>query len=335
MITRERIFEEGFVPNDIVHRDQETDALARTLDPLTTGDQPNNIFLTGSTGTGKTCIARFTLNRLQREAPSVNIQYVNCWDNHSRFNAFRRILDGVDQTLDIHRQSTPTDLLLERIRSVCENPYVIILDEVDQLDDMGVLYSLKRTSDLWMILITTDENDRFFGRIDDRIKSRFQSSTQLELDPYETNTLISILQDRVEAGLRPDAIKRPQLKMIADAADGNAETAINTLYTAAHNAEQEHQKEISNDHVRDAIPEAKRSVRQKNIEKLKPSQKTLHDIITEYGEITPGELYNQYENKASSSKSKRTLRNHLSKMEHYNLIISKGKKRGRTYAPIS
>lgn len=42
-------------------------------------------------------------------------QYVNVWENHSRFKVLYELLDGIGETLDIHRKSTPTDVLLDRL----------------------------------------------------------------------------------------------------------------------------------------------------------------------------------------------------------------------------
>lgn len=66
-----------------------------------------------------------------------------------------RILEGLDQTLDIHRQSTPTDELFERLQDYDGPPYVVTLDKADQLEDTDVLYELYRTPTVTMVLIAT------------------------------------------------------------------------------------------------------------------------------------------------------------------------------------
>jgi hypothetical protein len=36
---------------------------------------------------------------------------VNCWQNHSSYRALFRILEQLGRTVDVHRQSTPQDVL--------------------------------------------------------------------------------------------------------------------------------------------------------------------------------------------------------------------------------
>lgn len=64
---------------------------------------------------------------------------------------------------------------------------------------------------------------------------------------------------------------------------------------------------------------------------LRPDQRLLYEIIAENGEIRPGELYERYEEQASNPRSRRMVRNYLTKLCHYNLIEAKGENRGRTY----
>jgi len=42
--------------------------------------------------------------------------YVNCWRNYTRFRTLYQILDDLGATIDIHRQSTPHDELVDRLQ---------------------------------------------------------------------------------------------------------------------------------------------------------------------------------------------------------------------------
>jgi hypothetical protein len=61
-------------------------------------------------------------------------------------------LDEIERTVDIHRQSTPRDVLLNRLRDHDESPCVVIFDEVDQLDDKGILCELNKQQQFSLIL---------------------------------------------------------------------------------------------------------------------------------------------------------------------------------------
>lgn len=148
MITNARVLQPEFVPNDVKHRPAEVSHLADTLRPITNNNRPEPSFLYGPSGAGKTCIARYTVSQLREAVVEVNTQYVNCWENHTRFKTLYRILEGVGDTYDVHRRSTPTDELLERLRDYDGPHYVVILDEVDQLQDKELLYDLYRMQNL-------------------------------------------------------------------------------------------------------------------------------------------------------------------------------------------
>jgi orc1/cdc6 family replication initiation protein len=334
MITDARVLRPAFIPRDVVHRDPEVRHLSKALRPITDGEPGETALLGGPSGAGKTCIARFAVSRLRENALNVETQYVNCWQDSSRFKTLYRLLEGIDRAFDIHRQSTPKDELLERLRDHDGSPYVVVLDEADQLEDTSVLYDLYRTTGPTMVLIANRRED-LFSRLDSRLVSRLQTCTHVRFEKYGFDALVSILEDRVRWGLREGAISTDQLRTIADDAAGDARVAVTVLRTAARRADQEDADSITDEDVAEAIPEAKAEITQKSTRKLTDDQQTLYEIVTEHGEIAPGDLYDRYAERASSPRSKRMVRNYLQKLCHYNLLAAEGENRGRTYRPVS
>ena len=331
MITNARVLQPEFIPNEVVHRNGEIGAISAALRPITRGERAETLILHGPTGVGKTCLARYSTQQLREEVLDINFQYVNCWEDHTRFRTLYRILDGIGQTVDIHRSSTPKDELLERIRDYDGPQYVVILDEVDQLEDKDLLYDLYRIQSISLILITNDD-EQVFANLDNRVYSRFLSSQRIKFDPYSTDQLTAILSARVRYGLQEGAIDTEGITYIADAAHGDARVAIAALRAAARNAQQNGLSTIPMDIVEDSVPEAKSEVKQKTVDKLTRDQRTLYEIITDHGEISPSDLYAEYEKQIEEPKTKRMLRNYLNKLEHYKLIVSSGKTRGRVYS---
>ena len=330
MIQDARVLQDEFIPKEVEHRDQEMNTLAGALDPVTRNEPAETVFLFGPSGSGKTCLARFALDRLREAVIDLNHQYVNCWQDYTRFRALYRILEAIGPTTDIHRQSTPTDALLERLHDYDGPEFVVILDEVDQLHDDDLLYDLYRTAGVSMILIANREEE-LFAQLDNRLVSRLHASRRIRFEKYDLDELVSILEDRVRWGLAEDALTRDQLACIADAAAGDARVAIGILRSAARQAEETDGEEIDFDTLHDAIPEGKREVQQKNVKQLTPHQRVLYEIVREHDAISPGELYDQYRDRVDDPRSDRTVRNHLSKLAHYNLIVKSGDGRGRTY----
>ena len=330
MIANAHVLAPEFVPSDLTHRDAELNTLKSALHPVTEGDPVETVILDGPPGTGKTCTAQFILERLSEAVFELNTQYVNCWKDHTRFKTLYRVLEGIDRALDIHRQSTPTDELLDRLHDYNGPPYVVVLDEADQLEDTAVLYDIYRAGGIEMVLIA-NRQEELFARLDGRLNSRLQTSVRLDFAPYSIDALVAILRDRVRWGLDEDSVTTEQLEWIADAAAGDARVAIGSLRAAARQASQQSIGTISNEHVEEAVPEAKAEIKRKNVGKLTDDQRILYDLISEAGEVGLSRLYEMYEKEAGDPKTKRMVRNYLQKLCHYNLIVARGENRGRTY----
>ncbi len=330
MITDKRVLQDEFIPKEVVHRDAEIQQLADNLEPLIDGDQAENMLVYGPPGTGKTCVTQYALDELEAEVADATHHYINCWENYNRFSVLYEALDGLGRTLDVHRQSTPTDELMSRLKSYDERPYILILDEVDQVEDTRVLYDLYALPHVAMIMIANREEDVFY-RMDDRIRSRLINCDRIQFRAYGLNQLTDILADRAEWGLHPDTISRDQLEYIADVAAGDARIAIGILRNAARHAADEGTDHITEDIVDAVVPKTQQETRQKDLDALNDHQQVLYDIIADTDAIQPRDLYDAYEEQVEEPRSERMLRKYLNKMEHYNLIESEGEGRWRQY----
>lgn len=326
--------QDEFIPEEVVHRHDKVNRLSGALEPSLTGGKPENTFLFGPTGTGKTCIAEFTVRELEAEYPDINRQYVNCWQNYNRFRVLHSLLQGVGKGADIRRQSTPKDELIERLRQVDNKPYIVTLDEVDQLADTEVLYDLYALPHVTMILIANREEE-LFQFIDDRVASRLRGSPRIKFRKYHVDELVEILAQRAEWGLEPGVIGRDEFRFIANTAAGDARVAINILRSAAKYAQRKGFERITEDVISDAVPEAKTRVEEKNLKKLNEHQRALYEIIAENEEVTPNELYTEYETRVEEPMVKRTVRNYLTKLRRYKLIESVGENRSRRYQLVT
>lgn len=330
MITDARVFQDTFVPEEVVHRNTELTHLSGILTPLLQGEPAETAAIFGPTGVGKTCCARYAVEQLRENSFNIRTQYVNCWQDYNRYRVLYRLLEGLDRTLDIHRQSTPRDVLYDRLRDANEDPYVVVLDEVDQLEEKDVLYDLYTLPHITMILVANDEQE-FYANLSDRLYSRLTGNERVLFEPYALDELVTILDARANSGLADGVVTRAQLELIADQAAGDARIAIGILRTATRKAARDNADCLTTDLIEAAVPETRAELRQKTIDQLSHDQQVLYEIIEEHTEITPGTLYEAYEQRCDDPKSRRSVRNYLGKMEHYHLIDADGEKRARVY----
>ncbi len=333
MIRDARVLRAGFVPREVEHRDAEVNHLSSVLEPITNGKPADTAVVTGPSGVGKTCISQFVAERLREEVLDVETTYVNCWRNYTRFRTLYQILDDLGRTVDIHRQSTPHDELVERLQRHDGQRTVVILDEVDQLEDPSVLYDLHSLPQFAVICIANAEEE-LFSRIDDRLVSRLRASEHVRMDSYHDEQLYDILAARARWGLTQGAVTDEQLYRIADAAAGDARLAIGILRTAASRADRENHDQLTDDVLRAAADDARAQIRQRSLDSLTPHQRVVYDIIREHGPLGPGDAYERYLDEVEEPRTKRTLRTYLSKMTQYNLLAAEGTSRDRAYAVV-
>lgn len=68
----------------------------------------------------------------------------------------------------------------------------------------------------------------------------------------------------------------------------------------------------------------------KTIDVLCLHQRAICDVIEEFGEIAPSDLYQEYRNRVEKPKPDRTVRNHLKKMIRNNHVTAAGQHKTRS-----
>ena len=333
MIRDARVLRAGFVPREVEHRDAEVNHLSSVLEPITNGKPADTAIVTGPSGVGKTCVSKFVTERLREEVLDVEATYVNCWRNYSRFRTLYQILDDIGATIDIHRQSTPHDELIDRLQQYDGPRTVVILDEVDQLEDPSVIYDLHSLPQFAVVCIANKEEE-LFSRVDDRLVSRLRSSEHVRMDKYHNEQLYDILSARTKWGLEDGVISDEQLYQIADAAAGDARLAIGMLRSAASTADRENYDRITDDILVDAAEDARAQIKQKSLDSLTPHQRVVYDVVRDHGPLGPSEIHERYTEDVDDPRTQRTVRTYLSQLAQYNLREAEGTSRDREYSLV-
>ncbi|MFQ3308229.1 MAG: orc1/cdc6 family replication initiation protein [Candidatus Nanohaloarchaea archaeon] len=321
-----RVLTADYLPNSMVHRDNERQEIARNLRPVLQEGQPLNMLVHGPPGTGKTAMARYVVEELKKET-FVKTPYVNCFSQKSRFEIFYKLL-GKKAT--VPRDGTSTEKVIDLFeKDVRKNPTVITIDEVDQIADDDVLFEISRFQKAGLILIANSPNA--LANFDDRVRSRLSGMKKVRFKRYSSDQLFDILKERREYGLYPDTISDDQLKTISGNASGDARMALNSLRIAVQDAENQGLEQVTDEIIDQSITDSQDQDRIESLERLNRHQKSVYNLLQEEDNLKMSELYSLYQEEVDNPKTKRTLRRYLNKMEAYELISSRGEKSGKIY----
>lgn len=332
MIVDARALDVEAVPSEILRRNAELNALSSGLEPLLDGYRGDHAMVVGPPGSGKTACARYAVGQLRRSLVDVRTQYIDCWQHSSRFATLLKLVEGIGQSMDVQQHSTPHDELLRRIRDADGRPYVVILDEADQLDCReDILYELTKLQHVYTILICNRERDLLDG-LDRRVVSRLSGCQRIEFDSYSRDVLVKILERRAEIALERGSLEAGVLEEIAEVAAGDARVAIRTLAEAAKGADRE-SRQIRSEDIEQASVAARDSVMQAAISKLTRHQRVLFEVMrdSDRNEWSMGQLHERYAEEVEDPKTRKTVAKYLKKMAGYEIVVIDGEKRGRRY----
>jgi cell division control protein 6 len=315
IIIKEEVLLPNYLPDELLHRDREMKTIAEAIKPLLKKREPDNQFIHGKSGTGKTSCIKFLINQLLEHSPSVLPVYVNCWETATKAAIYNKIIEAME--LPLPRRGLSADELLERVLQYIKNynkPVLLVLDELDGLKQQELLYVIGRANEKEGVLfgiIGISNNPEFISKLDPRTRSSLRFS-DLEFKEYNEEQLFSILNDRASLGLAPDTYDERLLRKIArNVEDGSARVALEHLWKAAKHAENNGTSKITLQDLADSLD-------CENIREGARISETETRIIEtlKQGEQTTSELFALLK----FDKSKRQFMNHLSQLEKKGII---------------
>ncbi len=318
-ILRSKIFKNrkvlmpDYIPNELPHREKEIERIAITLAPALRGDRPNNLFIYGLTGTGKTAVVKYVLSRLEAKALELGSKVKGIYVNVRHRDTPYRIL--ADIALEIGAKVPFTGLstgevfgrLVSKLRGL-DGIYIIVLDEIDFLirkhgDD--VLYKLTRINELLdkakVSIIGITNSVKFVENLDPRVRSSL-GEEEMVFPPYNAEQLRDILAQRARMAFRENVLERDVIPLCAALAareHGDARRALDLLRVAGEIAERLGDDKVRKEHVMLAREEIERD-RVADVVRSLPlhSKLVLAAILAASGggrvAVTTGEIYEWY-----------------------------------------
>ncbi|WP_338599989.1 orc1/cdc6 family replication initiation protein [Sulfolobus tengchongensis] len=258
-----------YIPEELPHREDQIRKIAGILAPLYRGERPNNIFIYGLTGTGKTAVSKFVLSNLYKKFPNkFKYVYVNTRQTDTPYRVLADLLEALGVKVPFTGLSI-AELYRRLVKAIKEYSLqvVIVLDEIDAFvkkynDD--ILYRLSRINSeiskgkVSFIGITNDV--KFVDSLDPRVKSSL-SEEEIVFPPYNAEELEDILRKRAQMALKPGVLSDSVIRLCAALAareHGDARRALDLLRVSAEIAERLRDSTVKEEYVYMAKDEIER-----------------------------------------------------------------------------
>ncbi|MGH9922009.1 MAG: Cdc6/Cdc18 family protein [Nitrososphaerales archaeon] len=324
ILVNEEALSESFIPDQILHREGQVKEIARSLAPALQNRGINNIFVIGSTGVGKTLVVKWILE----EQFKGNSVYINCWYCRTTHKILEEIL--LQLHIPVHGKES-TEELIKKLQKYVKRKVIVCLDEVDQLKEPEILYTLAR-KEIGIVMIS---NHSFMSwDLDSRVKSSLLLK-EIEFRPYSHQELFSILKDRIGFALRPTSISDDLLRTVSVIAKGDARVGLLTLKAAARNAQEKRLLLITIEEVKHAIKGAKILRLSYLLKKLNQHQRVIYEILKKKVRMASGRLYEEYSKVASEPVVDRAYRNYMKRMIELGLVRVEGSGRWKKYEIVA
>jgi len=340
---------ESYRPDRIEERDEEIDEYMDALQPVIDGWEPNNIFLYGNTGVGKTAVTDYLLTQLESDVQGyddvdLTVISLNCKSLTSSYQVAVELVNKLrPHGGEISSTGYPQQTVFEKLFRELENiggAILVVLDEVDSIGDRDdLLYELPRArsndrlQNAKVGVIGVSNDFKYLDRLDPRAKDTL-CEREIQFPPYDAEELESILESRAKIAIVDNRIENGVLNLCAALAardTGSARQALDLLQLAGEAAENGDFEAIEIHHVETA--QAK--LEQERVEE------GMRDL-TRHGEIallailskaakqeTPARtktVYQEYlslcESSGTDSLAQRSVHNHLSDLRMLGILSS-------------
>jgi len=356
-----------FEPEKIFHREDEIAQYTNALRDIVVGHDPNNVFVFGPTGVGKTVVTQWVRDKLQETATQEDIPLhivgpINCRNYKTAYSLATTL---VNEFRDHNNQLPETGLstdrvfaaLFEEIEATGDN-VLIILDEIDNIPSEArndFLYELPRAeanpdtpvnrAKIGLIGISNDL--KFVDVLEPKVKSTL-GEREIKFGPYDANELYDILQYYADIAFKDGVLADDVVPLAAAFAAqerGDVRQGLRILEKAGEFARMEGTDKVTEEHTRRATE----TIETDEILDYFNQDLTLHQAITYIAttlavidpehDARTKRIYNLYqsltESKDVSVKSERKLYEFLDQLTMQGLVRSTeenlGRKGGRRY----
>jgi archaeal cell division control protein 6 len=249
------ILDTSYVPDVLVGRDDEIQAVADIFYPIFVHGTPGHAFIYGPPGAGKTVVLEHVFRQLYLEAENsgnfpdrLNLKHItiSCKKHDTTVRILTYLIMELEYTGKVSKRGVTSgyyyDIFYKALKEKgCS--LTIIFDEIDHLRDDNILYNFSRSGEFkdlnegqFIHIIGVSNSGLFINSLDPRVDSSMQRETII-FPPYNEDQLIQILNMRVPLAFCPNVVSEGTVNRCAKEAaedEGDARRAIYLLQTAGH-----------------------------------------------------------------------------------------------------
>lgn len=337
-----------FIPDMILHRDEEQKKVTQSLLPLLKKARPSNLLVYGKPGTGKTLVIKKILNKIQERVRDqsfpIELLYANAKEETTLYGLLVKF--GRQLGLKTQKELPSTGLsiseVFNRIISTIENNgsnTVFVVDEIDYLAELvsksgkDVFYSLTRANERLkkgsLTLIGISNDLTFKERLDPRVLSSL-GEEEIVFTNYTVGQIKEILEERIKTAFIPNSVEQASINLCAAMSGqehGDARRAIDLLRIAGEIAEREQSDIVKEEHIRKASVKMEEDKETTALNSYPLHEKLLILAVMRAHGSTTGEIYQSYKSLCKTTRQKeltqRRVTQMLSEIEMTGLISGK------------
>lgn len=254
LLRREEYLTPDYTPDQPIGRDDLLHQLRTAIQPVVHRKTPQNVYLYGPPGAGKTTVVTHLLDELGTETRT-STAFINCWQYNTRPALLAELL--IQLGYPAPRKGKPVDELLAKLREWLTKHHsaVVALDEIDQLADATeVVYDLQHmgieSSTAVGVVLIADRGPRAL-QLEARSQSRL-ACHPVAVPSYTADDLVEILHHRADQAFQSEAVTDATLDLIATTVaeqGGDCRQALMLLLWAGRTADREEASQVTPDHV--------------------------------------------------------------------------------------
>ncbi len=334
LIINREILHFTYIPNTILHRNEEQEKVTQSLLPILKQSRPSNLLIYGKPGTGKTLVVRKVLLKIQERVEKSNFPIRLIYTNSKEETTLYGLLVSFGRQLGLSEKDLPTTGLaisevFKRLLKVITKEQInaiFVIDEIDYLAHLvsktgkDILYQLTRANERLqkgsLTLVGISNDLTFKERLDPRVISSL-GEEEVVFPNYTVEQIREILEDRISMAFMDGVLEKSALNLCAAMAGrehGDARRAIDLLRVAGEIAEREQTSSINEEHIRAAAQKIEENKEVVALQSYPLHEKLLVIAVMKTSGLSTGEIYTSYKNMCQMTRQKELTQRRITQM---------------------